>query len=525
MKHKLLLSLFAGVLSLSMIVTPVFAENPVYGGGNTTGNWYAQDIENVEQGDPDGYVYGGGSTTGNFYAEDIEDQYNNSSDNGSSNSSDSSDKKSDSNKKEDTDEKKEETSSEANSEDTSGGGEEETEFHGKDNPYKDLAKDSINSCRISSSIEIPDGFEYNIHTLIENLETEEYYLISQTAADDHTGHIYAPAGSYKVIEIAVDNDEDNDYPITRTTDETFDLETGATYSIEGTFDRYDEINEATNGASTEDETADPDGDAVDSSEENDDGDGTDITTEDGTVIKNADIVPDIMPWRVVSQSGKGPMISYDGLATGAYTVNIKITHSGPIGEAKYIMNFGYGTTEEALVPETLKIVAEGKGQDGSDIDTGLTITFPEGEYKIDTVYTFSTLREWQVDKTQQGTGVVYMGGVPEVDASYVYLIKVVEPGALGQATYVMSIDNGETWSNETVTPSNGRLEVNNVTIQMTTGTYETGDLFYADIVGVGKPDYSNIVIAAVVGIALVALGTVSVILIKKKSGKDKYDIV
>lgn len=520
MKNKFLISLFSSVLAVTMAATPVFADNVTYG-NNQTGTqdgWYYQDVQNVQEGDPDGYVYGGGDTTGNYYAADIEDQYNQeSSDSGSSQTS-SSDKKNDSSsKKEDSSssastEKNEETASETSSEASSetpseGEGENEADVHDENNPYETLEKDSVNTCRVSSTTPMPDGFEYNLTTLIRNDETNEYYNIHQYAAEDHIGHTYVPAGTYTVISITVDGDEMDAYPITLESAETFSLETGETASITSTFDRFNEIDESVNGPS-----------------DDEDEDASSEATEDESISElGSDEVPDIMPWRTVSQNGKGPMISYDGLANDAYNVTITITHSGNVGTAEYTMNCGYGTSEAAPVPSELKITIP--QEDGTEFDTGLTVYFPEGDYRIDTVYKFSTMREWQVNEIKNGTGFAYMAGVPDVDSTFVYLVKIVEPGIPGSATYMLSRDNGETFGQETSLPSSGVIEDDYVTIKLTNGTYEEGDIFYADVVGVGKKDYSNYVYLAVAVVAAVIIGGASFVLIKKKAGKDKYDLV
>lgn len=520
MKNKLLISLFAGFLAVSTAVTPAFADEPAYGNSSNDSGWYYDSTSNVQEGDPDGYVYGGGDTTGNFYAEDIEDQYNQSSDSSKNNSSSNSKKNDSSDKKKDdsssaasAEEEKKEESSEASTEGSSEGSgegstedEAVTEVHGIDNPYEGLEKDEVNTCRVTSSIEMPDGFEYNVHTLIKNNDTEEYYLIHQYAADDHIGHMYMPAGSYTVTEIAVDGDDTNAYPITITSDETFEIEDGSVYSITATFDRFDEINKEVNGE--------------DAGEESTEGSTEDVIDEDSEA---SDIVPDIMPWREINHEGDGPDITYDGLANAAYNVEIKITHSGQIGEARYTLNINGTKSEEAEVPSTLNLTVP--GADNTTIDTGLAVTFPAGEYRIGDTYSFSTLREWQVSTMQTGTGVAYMGGVPSQDGTFVYVVKIDEAGIPGKATYVLSRNNGETWGTETVLPTTGIITDGNVTIHLTNGAYETGDMFYADIVGVGQKDYSMYVIVAIAGVAVIAVGTLGFILVRKKAGKDKYDIV
>ena len=379
-------------------------------------------------------------------------------------------------------------------------------IYGKDAPCEPMAKSNTNTCRVLAMADISGDYQHNLHTLLHNTETGSYYLIHQYINENFTGYTYLPAGNYAVDETSAD-DGNEDLIFSVSGDTEFTLEDGASHTIQITAREATESQaKSTAEAST----------SLDDSEFAAQG----VSTESPAEENNTDDA--VLPWRKVSQDGRGPSIQYDGLSTGSYDIVLRITHSGPIGEAKYLLYCNGMAQNEQILTDTIRLVIPEGGSHGEDLDTGLSITCPEGEYEINTAYSFSTLREWAVSSDATGTGIVYMAGVPEKKETIGCQLRIVESGALGEATYVLSGDGGESWGKETVVPGDGIIEAEDLLIRLAPGDYAADDLYYAEIEGVPKKDYSNTVLLVIILLAAGIFATVFIVLTKRRNGAERF---
>lgn len=487
----------------------------------------------------EGYIYGGGKTTGNYYADEyVEPASESKSDSSVSNSG--SDTKSSKEEKKDTEENKKpadeekdaeenkksdtasseenrkEDSEEAASEETT----EEEEKHGKDNPYEEMQKGNENTCLVSTDLNMPSNFTDRLHVLLHNEDTDNYYLIHMYSAE-YSGHTYLPDGKYTVDEVD-DDDNPGKYTFNVKNDETFSVESGEIHTIVLECAEYEEIASNSDAETTEsdEETTESDPeDFIITDAEASDTESTEEATESDTE-SDEEIgaeETDVLPWRKVEHNGKGPEISYAGQSNGDYDVTITITHSGAIGEALFTSTVNGKEASEAAVQKNLRLVLNGE-------DTGLVVTFPEGEYKIGDTYSFATKKEWKVDEKATGTGKVYIAGVPDADGEYNVVLRVIAGGKLGEATYKLSTDGGKNWQEEKQTESDGVVSDKGTYITMAPGEYAEGDTYSAVVKGQSKKDYSNVILGIILAVFGGIAATVLIILSKKKAGSDKYNL-
>lgn len=405
----------------------------------------------------------------------------------------------------------------------------------KDTPYDGLSKDSKNTARVSASAVVPDIYTADTHILFHNAQTEKYYLIRLNKADDFTGHIYVPAGGYIVDEIKADTvPEKYSFMVDQ---QTFNLEDNGVLDLAVRMSNYDEINnEGTEEGGMYEDASESDAEALDTA-------ATEVaeytSPEGGAVVGDAAVVPDVLPWRKVTHRGKGNAeISFDGLSNGSFNVQVEITHSGKAGEGRYRLNYLIGDDkkaagEEQTIPSDgklpLRLLPEMR-EDGEGDDTGLTISFDtQDQYQIGDIYTFSTETEWKVDayRTESNTsnsGKVYMAGVPAVDKTFDYVIRIVEGGIPGEATYQLSRNGGDSWKNEAVIPADGKIvdSAMGVTIWLSGGDYEAGNSYSAELIGHGAKDYSAVVVGSVAAAAAAVLIVIMMILKSRSGGPGRF---
>ena len=405
----------------------------------------------------------------------------------------------------------EESSSASSSAATADAAEEAVEkIYGREDPCEPQQKSDTNTCRVLAMADVRGEYPHNLQTLLHNTETGSYYLIRQYINEDYAGYTYLPAGSYAVDEVAAD-DGNTDITFTVSGDSEFTLEDGESHTIQIT-SRAEETSTTESTSADQDETTE--NTARKAALEAD----TEILEED------ASSYPAALPWRKVSQSGRGPLIQYDGLSASAYEFVLRITHSGPIGEARYVLYCNGTAQDEQILTDTIRLILPEGGDQGEDLDTGLTITCPEGDYAIDTTYSFSTLREWAVCSDAVGTGAVYMAGVPENREILNCQLKIVEPGPLGEATYILSGNGGDSWEKETVVPADGIIEAGKILIRLAPGEYAANDLYYAEIEGTPRKDYSNAVLIIILLIAAGIFAIIFLTLLRRRNGTDRFDL-
>lgn len=384
-----------------------------------------------------------------------------------------------------------------------------------DNPILDPEKSDTNNSEITAVAEVPDGFEPDVYIQIQNQTTRDVYQITIPNEKSYRGDAWVPAGDYTVLFAGVPEDTTNQFPFDLPNPSYFTAEEDGNKTLTVRLSNYDEVYDMLH--SKEPEPEEPD----------------DTSSEEEKKPSDLVVVPSILPWRTVSKTGGESTgsdqiieMSYDPnvLVQDTYSGIIKISHSGGIGTGKFKMSLDGGKSwskEIGLTSDyTIKIAVDGK-----PFDTGVHLHFDESEYLIGTTYSFSTLKEWQVQHQGDGTGIVYFGGVPKHDVAAV--IKIVNGGVPGKATYQYSEDGGKTWNDEAVLPQNGTITTDSegLTCRLTNGVYVEGDTYKCQITGVPDKDYTTIILLGVGGTVAVLVGGILFYLNSKKAKADTYQLL
>lgn len=397
-------------------------------------------------------------------------------------------------------------------EETAAAAETATATSSTDYPIINSLESDENTVMISAVATVPEGFTPDAFVQIQNDETQEVYEVVAYEEDAFTGSAFVPAGSYTVIDSGIVGDANDEFPVEDINPSSFTVDDGAQYTISMTLANYDEVDAALGNT------------AADATEVSTD-ETTESDTTDTSDTATAAEEQGVYPWRVVAGGNAGDL-TYDGMPIDAYDVQIKISHSGKIGTGTFRLTLDGGTSWSPDY-DIVKDYEIKTMQNGEAVSTGITLHFNEDvDYKIDTTYSFSTLKEWEVEHQGTGTGVFYAGGVPE-SAGYAIVIKFIESGVPGEATYEISTDGGRNYSDETVLPEDGTIDIgdSNVSIQYDDGDYVAGDVYRVQIIGVEPVDHTTTIILAVCGvIAGIAIIFVAYLL-SRKAKKSDFEIV
>jgi len=130
----------------------------------------------------------------------------------------------------------------------------------------------------------------------------------------------------------------------------------------------------------------------------------------------------------VTNTGGGPTVTAAGTdPTGHYNVRIQITTAGVLGTSAFRWSIDGGTTWVASAiptPTGNTYVLSATG-----VTTGVTVTFPAGNYVLNATYDFTTTA---------GGGVLAVSGTPTLDA--LVRVEVMTSGANGVARFRYSLD-------------------------------------------------------------------------------------
>lgn len=361
---------------------------------------------------------------------------------------------------------------------------------------------------------VPEKFTAVVYVMLKNDTTGQEYAVYLEPLNNYVEYIYLPADYHYTFTKVYSPVYTNVAFIMDTTGVTaVDKGAGtATFTMQD----IDKIVVNEDGSlSVNEETGDVSGEVLP---------GSNLRLY-ATPLENVKMAENGTLYYTTTYSGKSPVqMEVSGFSNEKYTGSVKITKSGILGEAQYVVSLDGGNTYDGTIYTTTS------HEDGNEIpDSGLSIHFTAivdtDELIEGDVYAFQTQRTYPTTATvSPDKALMVVTGSPK--KSVEYSMQIMSSGGLGISKIGVAINKEGSEVKVYTIPKDGIVTIDD-NVQLLFKDlpgYEKGQQFIVtiDLDEVEEIDYTKLYILA--GVVAVGVVIVMVVLMSKKEKKTDYII-